>query len=108
MSRQASLRNLRRLVTANRRRRTRRRTRRARGGTAPADQDKCKVKRPLTLQLIDNGAVDGDSSKKKYTIVLQYDPDCHDVESILSSCKSMAGVQQVTTDFAKAAATWNS
>ena len=58
----------------------------------------------ISLMLIDDGPIlDGGPRRKKYTIMLKYDPKCHDVISLSSECTNIGSVDNSLQDLVKAA-----
>ena len=58
----------------------------------------------ISLMLIDDGPIkDGGPRRKKYTIMLKYDPKCHDVISLSSECTNIGNVDNSLQDLVKAA-----
>ena len=58
----------------------------------------------ISLMLIDDGPIkDGGPSRRKYTIMLKYDPKCHDVISLSSECTNIGNVDNSLQDLVKAA-----
>ena len=58
----------------------------------------------ITLILRDDGLIKGGGPRrKKYTIMLKYDPKCHDVVSLSSECTNIGNVEDSLHDLAKAA-----